>query len=404
MKKISFTLGLFALIFAFAGCSAVDEGTIAFNLDLSPLFSENQSLRSASRDAASDCMVATASVCEMSENKHDPDSGQTHGNDHFESFGQSVKVSYPNLSAGFEFRGLKVGKTYSVDVNIHQDDYWLAGGGTKLKLRSGLNTAVIQITREKHKTVTLQVNLGDVGIPDSSNKNYHRYILFYLNNGDLLQNSGKGTDYYGLEEVEGADQDIKHSFGGYTSLTKTTAQVFYIITANKVSWAGKDSNGYINKESTDSAYTALKYAVLRESKKQAYFVPNDNNTLELSFLEPGTYTATVGTTTLAKPEISYVANGCEVAEPTTDSPYKVRNFQSAETSGPSIEFTADGQYGPDTTYEWFLNGSSVSSSDSSYELSLSENTIIHTGETNTLMVIVKSGGELQSAIWQFTVE
>lgn len=389
------------------GCSAVKETSdIAFELDLSTIFSADSGARQVFDGKDNIKLNISASIYKAKDNS------QTVGHGDFIKH-VDEEISYPAAkTTKIEFKDLEIGESYSVSVYITTvgEETSVFNGETSFEVKAGTNVVSLTMEDSRKYPVKLSVDASGVNIPLSNF--YYSYILFKVDNG-------KGANYYGFTKItEDNKASVRHTFNNYNVLQKTTAKVFYVITTEEISWANADLNDN-DTNTMETELDALTYTVLKESDSKIYYVVPDK-VVNLGLNDSIKVSQSLITSGLALPVITAESDNDEICTITTaDGPAKI-TINTNATVAPSVTFTAssiDNSNNPynDVLYAWFLNGNVVVDNSGDpittdyIEVTLSGNNDIQKTDDplepkiNTLMLIVSKDSEMQSAIWQFTV-
>ena len=176
---------------------------------------------------------------------------------------------------------------------------------------------------------------------------------------------------------------------------KVSVQAFFILSENTIAPGKKDD---IND---------LRFVTLKQSDKKTLTIWSKRNDLELELGEVPNSSSDIGVGVLAEPKIKAEASGCTIKK---SEPYEVKLTLAAPKITFSVFKKTDNSPYPNTaTYLWYLNGvkqdfTPAEARLNQFPIELAVNAAVKpANQLNTMMVIVKAGGEMRSALWRFKI-
>ncbi len=365
--------GLFVCVLFFAGCSSSIETSVSLNLDISGLF-DGIASRGPTVGAMPIFVTATVKPTDIAK--------ENAGN----VYTDTKNVNYPgNPLVSFEFESLDVGTEYSVEVVIKNEDTPLASGRAISTLTAGNNVIPISLSRAAlplSVTVDLENDYVDYN-------GVEEYLLYKL--------ESDAHSEYKIEKAE--KKKLSSDFSGFR-LTKfarkVSVQAFFILSENTIAPGKKDD---IND---------LRFVTLKQSDKKTLTIWSKRNALELELGDVPNSSSDIGVGVLAEPKIKVEASGCTIKE---SDPYEVKLTPAAPKITFSVFKKTDNSPYPNTaTYLWYLNGVKQDFAPvaeavlNQIPIELAVNAAVKpANQLNTMMVIVKAGGEMRSALWRFKI-
>lgn len=403
--------------FFMIGCSAVKETSdIAFELDLSTIFSADSGARQVFDDKGNIKLNIFASICKAKDNS------QTVGHGDFIKQ-VDEEIFYPaTKTTKIEFKDLEIGEKYSVYVDIStveegdEQPTSVFYGETIFEVKAGTNVVRFTIgSKEANIDVILRVYEDAITIPTPTG--YYGYVVFELHNGEEKHVFFQKVN----SETNSFSQNYNQNYNNYTFGQKVEACAYYVLSTKGDI---KETIFYVNGE-IEETFNDNKCVVLMKTKNpvKRMVLPEYNSSREYSI--PLTLALQDGSQSLITSGLALPVITADNYENCTIATIEDKNNQITITpntpgANASVTFTAssiDNSNNPynDVLYAWFLNGNVVVDNSGDpittdyIEVTLSGNDDIQKTDDpsepkiNTLMLIVSKNSEMQSAIWQFTV-